>query len=42
MFNDMLKNDITINDLYREFDQYAYEVAEANILKRYIQFEIEL
>lgn len=42
MFNDMLKNEITINDLYREFDQYAYEIAEANILKRYTQIEIEL
>ena len=42
MFNDMLKNEITINDLYREFDKYAYEIAEANILKRYTQIEIEL
>lgn len=42
MFNDMLQNDITINDLYREFDQYAYEIAEANILKRYREIEIEI
>jgi hypothetical protein len=42
MFNDMLKNEITINDLYREFDQYAYGIAEANILKRYKEIEIEL
>ena len=42
MFNDMLKNEIIINDLYREFDKYAYEITEANILKRYTQIEIEL
>lgn len=42
MFNDMLKNDMTINDLYREFDQYAYEIAEKYIRERYEEIEIEI
>ncbi len=42
MFNDMLKNDITINDLYREFDKYAYDIAEKNITTRYKEIEIEI
>ncbi|MBR4983932.1 MAG: hypothetical protein IKY94_15405 [Lachnospiraceae bacterium] len=42
MFNDMLKNDTTIDDLYREFDQYAYKIAEKYIHERYKEIEIEI
>lgn len=42
MFNDMLKNNITIDDLYREFDQYAYKIAEKYVRERYKEIEIEI
>lgn len=42
MFKDMFRNEKDINQLYREFDSYAYYVAEERILARYKEIEIEI